>query len=369
MRILFVNRKYDGIVGGVERMSVAMMNEMCKRGHDIFLLSWDDENATSFYELDERIQWYKMAVGNPDYKADFKTKLKRAQKVRKACREIKPDVIIGFQDGAFRGMKFYTLGMGIPVVAAERNAPSRFDHIEAGKRKNIIFQSFRLAEKITIQCESYRDEYPAYLRHKIVTISNPVNPAQKFSKPSGEKGQQKYLLSIGRLCFQKNYMALLEAYKKIYQSFPDWKLVIVGGGEDREKLDSYIKEHHLQEFIELAGETDDVARFYTQSHLFCLPSRWEGFPNVLAEAMSHGLPAVGYAECSGTRDLIVPGKTGFLADGNGDVVSLSQTLKKAMEDDALRAQMGAQAIESMKQYEPALIFDQWEALFKEAARS
>ena len=186
-------------------MSIAIMNEMAKRGHDVHLLSWDDDGATTFYPIDRAISWHKLALGNPDYKASLLMKIRRAQKTRKIVAKIKPDIAIAFQDGAFRSTRIYTMGMGLPVIAAERNAPTRFDHTSDGRRKNIIFQSLRLAKKVTVQFESYRKEYPLYLQKKIVTIPNPVKPSQNFATPSGQESKEKILLSIARLEYQKNF--------------------------------------------------------------------------------------------------------------------------------------------------------------------
>lgn len=364
VKILFVSRKYDRVSGGVERMSILLMNEMRRRGHEVHLLSWDAENASAFYEMDPSIRWHKLSLGDPDYRASTLTKLKRARKARNIVKRIKPDVILAFQDGSFRSIRVYTLGIGCPVIAAERNAPSRFEHTSAGKRKSFTLLFFLLAKKITIQCESYRAEYPSYLRSRIITIPNPVFPAKQYAKMQGEK----ILLSVGRLEFQKNYKVLLEAFARLQNGFTDWKLIILGEGSERKSLEGFIKGHNLEHVVDLAGETSDVEQYYNKAHLFCLPSLWEGFPNVLAEAMAHGLPCVGFAGCSGVRDLIIPNKNGLLADGINDPQALCESMSILMADIKLRKKMGQAAIDAVKQYEPSKIFDMWEQLFQSVAR-
>ncbi len=364
MKIICVNRKYHNIVGGVERMSIALMNEMSRRGHDAHLLSLDAKDAQAFYDLEQNVQWHKVDCGNPDHKATLGTKLKRACIFRKIVKSVKPDVMIGFQDGAFLSTRIYTFGMGVPVIAAERNAPNRFDFLSAGKHKDKLFQMFRLASRITVQCESYPDQYPAYLRKKISVIPNPVQPVNSFTNPKGKDGEKKVLLSVGRLAYQKNYKVLLEAFKILHPACPDWILQIVGNGDDKEKLEKYIDDNGLNECINLVPETRNVEEYYTSAHLFCLPSLWEGFPNALAEAASHGLPLVGFQNCAGVNDLIKDGENGALAAGEADPVTLAAALKKLMADDNLREKMGQNAIESMKPFAPEKVFNQWEELFK-----
>ena len=369
MKLLLVCRAFDNVAGGVERMGTALMNEMCRRGHEVSLLTWDRSEAEAFYKLDERITWHCLDMGDYLQKAGWGLRFKRARWVRRLARKLNPDVILAFQHGTFLSTRLFTFGMGIPTIAAERNAPSRFDHLKAGRYRNLIFQSFRLATRITIQCESYRDEYPAYLRSRIVTIPNPVFPAQSYASPQGEPGKPKTLLSIGRLSYQKNYLVLIRAFAELRKDFPQWRLVIAGEGEDRPRLEAEIVKQGVTDQVSLPGATEDVSSLYRESHLLCLPSRWEGFPNVLTEALAHGLPAVGFAGCAGVRDLIQQGENGFLAEGNGNVESLAGCLQTLMIDDDMRARMGEAGIRSVKSYNPQHIFDTWENFFNEVIKS
>ena len=368
VKILIICRSFNNMAGGIERMAAALMNEMCKRGHDVSLLTWDLAGAKSFYDFDPRIKWYSLNMGTHTKKASWLLRFKRMLKMRRMLREINPQIIMAFQHGTFFSTRLYSIGQGFPIIAAEREAPARFEHIKAGKRRWFIYQSFRLAKKITIQCESFTEDYPKYLHNKIITIANPVFPAKCHAKPYGKGSKRKILLSVGRLSYQKNQIVLIKAFAKICDQFPDWDLLIAGEGEDRETLESEVKKLHLEDRISLPGASKNVEQLYCQSHLSCLPARWEGFPNVVAESLAHGLPVIGFAGCAGTRDLIKHGENGLLAKGNGDVETLAETLKIAMSDDCLREKMGKAGIESVKQYEPETIFDMWENLFKEVCR-
>jgi len=177
------------------------------------------------------------------------------------------------------------------------------------------------------------------------------------------------LLSVGRLDYQKNYKVLIHAFAKIADKFPSWKLEIVGGGGQEEELRYLIKELNLSQKVILIGETNNVQKHYVASHLFCLPSLWEGFPNALGEAMAHGLPSVGFEECSGVSDLITNNENGLLASGNNNVESFSESLAILMENDMLRIEMGKAARKSIKQFEPEDVFNQWERLFKSIAQT
>ncbi len=363
MKILFVCRNFDDMAGGVERQAIALMNEMVQRGHAIHLITWDKKDAKAFYPMSEKIDWLKMDIGNPLRKASLSERLKRLVVMRKAVKKNKPDVIIAYQYGCFITARVACLWLGIPMIQAERNSVSLMNFTSAGKRRNLIFQSMRLASLITVQCRSYVNDYPAYLRRKIRVIPNAVIPATCFAQP--DKGTPKIVLSIGRLSYQKNMDTLICAFAKIEKDFPDWHLKIVGEGEKRAELEALIKKNGLQNRVTMLGAVKDVSSLYTTSHLFAIASRWEGFPNVIGESLAHGLPCVAFEGCSGMADLITSGENGLLASGNDDSDALADMLARLMLDKASRIRMGKCAINSVKPYETNEIYNRWEELFCE----
>ena len=368
MRLMFVARAIDGVAGGVEHMITTVMNALVARGHEVDLLTWDLAGAEAFYPMASGITWHRLDMGDPYFRASKMLILRRANTVRALIRQRKPQVIVCFQDGPFMAIRGYTLGLHIPIIAAERNAPDRFDHISASRYRGLIYQCLRLAARIVIQCESYRVLYPNFLQRRIVRIPNPVLSAATRAQPDVPSLRSRYrLLSVGRLGFQKNYEVLIEAFARLASKYPSWDLAIVGDGEQRAALEALIETHGLKGRATLPGTTKSVSQWYASSHLFCLPSRWEGFPNALAEALAHGLPGVGFAECAGVRDLIAHERTGLLAQGNGELDSLTATLDRAMSDGDLRQLMGNEAVLSVQKFHPTKIFSQWEKLLREVA--
>jgi glycosyltransferase involved in cell wall biosynthesis len=367
MKILFVSRLFEGVSGGVERMAIVMMNELASRGHEVELLSWDRRGATTHYPLAPAIRWHQLDMGDANARAGWGLRLRRQWAIRRLLERSRPDAVIAFQHGPFLTVATAALGLRIPLVAAERNAPQRFDHLKAGKRRSLIFQTFRLATLITVQMEEYVAGYPGYLRSRIVSIPNPVQPASRLASPCGKPGQEMRLLTVGRLSYQKNQTVLIEAFAILASRFPEWRLVLVGTGEDEARLRALVARLGLADRVEFTGAVKDVESQYARSHAFCLSSRWEGFPNALAEAMAHGLPVVGYAGCAGTGHLIRHGETGLLAAGNGAVDALATTLAVVLEDAGLRERMGRAAAAAMALYSPAAVFDRWEGLFRAAA--
>lgn len=368
MKILFVSRMFDQMAGGVERMAILLMNALVDRGHDVALFTWDRPEARAFYPMRESIRWHRLNMGDPRYSANVALRLARMYKFRRYAANVRPDVVVAYQHGAFLFAALSLARSGVPVVLAERNAPDRLDHTSEGRHRRAMFLSMRMAAAVTVQFESYIQRYPDPLRGRIVAIPNPVYGADAFAAPDADKARRT-LLSVGRLSYQKNFSALVRAFASLEGDLPDWQLRIVGDGEERRALQDMAEGLGIGPRVSLPGAMRDVAAEYCAADLFCLPSRWEGFPNALAEAMAHGLPVVGYRQCAGMSELVTPGRDGQLAEGNGDPAALSAALKPLMEDAALRARMGMEARRIADVYRPQRSFDEWERLLKRVAGS
>jgi glycosyltransferase involved in cell wall biosynthesis len=109
--------------------------------------------------------------------------------------------------------------------------------------------------------------------------------------------------------------------------------------------------------LEVFDFTDDLGPYYLSSDIFCLPSRWEGFPNVVGEALAHGLPVVGFHECAGMKSLVENFKTGVLAQGNDDPDSLAFALEVALSSDWDRSYIR----KSISEYSLESFADAWES--------
>ncbi len=361
MKILVAYRAIHNTAGGVERMSSLIMNDLIARGHEIDFVTLDKEDAVSFYKLDPKISWHKLGLGDAARSASWGMRLKRIFAIRRLIKQGQPDVILAFQEASFLSARLAAIGLNVPVIAAERNSPSRFHYMPLLK-KFLALNSFRFARYVTVQCENFKRYYPAQVRTKIVTIPNPIFPVMR-----SDIERKNVILAIGRLEYQKNFAVLVKAFSKIAAQFPDWTMVIVGDGADRTKLLTQIKSLNLSKNIFLHSATQDMTTYYQSASLFCLPSRWEGFPNALAEALANGLPGIGFAECDGVNELIQSGKNGILASGNGDPGSLADALQSLMADKKLRDEMAENAIQSITPYAPSLILGNWERLLKQAA--
>jgi glycosyltransferase involved in cell wall biosynthesis len=153
-------------------------------------------------------------------------------------------------------------------------------------------------------------------------------------------------------------------------AFPKWNLRIVGDGPMFQDLQKLIKELELESRISMPGFVKDIRSEYESAELFVIPSRFEAFGLVTAEAMSHGIPVIGFSDCSGTNELIDSFKTGILLDPEVDrVVSLASGLSKLMADRLLRRRLGIagrRKIQELPSHND--VCDIWETLISSLTR-
>lgn len=350
------------MAGGVERMATIIMNEMVKRGFRVGLVTWDSDDAVPHYQLDPSVMWMKLGLGLPEVRAGWGLRLQRQFALRRIAKYFKPDVSIGFQVGTFIAARTAMLGMGIPMVAAERNSPDLFDFVFRGKKQRRQAEfALKIADCITVQLDSYRNKYPAKLRERIVTIPNPVLPLVHPAYPNEVIEPPKRILNVGRLSYQKNQDLLIRAFATIASANPDWVLTLVGEGEKRGEIERLIAERGLRGRVELIGAVTDVDSWYCVSAFLAFPSLWEGFPNALVEAFRQGLPAVGLERTAGVNELLKHNETGILA--SDDEFSFAAALQTMIDDVEFRRRAGRLAHESILRYEPESIFNQWAKLF------
>jgi len=255
------------------------------------------------------------------------------------------------------------LGTRIPVIGSERTSFPHYRSHPFDLAMLLLAQPF--LAWMTVNGHEVRDGFPGFMRNRMTVIPNPVDEAHIRANPGG--GRPKTLLCVGGLRPEKDHETLIRAFAKVRGDHPGWRLRIVGEGELRPRLAALVKELGLDAYVELAGAIASVEQEYRAAQLFALPSVYEGFPNCLAEALAHGLAAVGFADCPGTNELIRTGANGLLVSGADRVGSLAMALDELMGSPAKRRVMAASAAPSVAQYSLDRITDEWEELLRMVA--
>jgi len=364
MKIILSIKTMHMAKGGAERVMADVASGLAERGHDITVLTFDHPDmGETFYPLHPAIKLRRLGIGNAGEKATVIETLKRMLALRKTVRDEAPDVVVAFMHSMFVPLSFALFGLGLPVVGSEHIVPA---HYKTRRLEYLLlFLSAFFINKITVLSGQIRDSYPGFIRSKMVVVPNPVAKAAGLADPAGEDRPVKTILNVGRLDAQKDQETLIRAFALISRDYPEWRLQILGEGSLREKLNRVIEQIGLAERAVLIPPTRNIGEYYSGAQIFALPSLYESFGLATAEAMSHGVPPIGFADCPGTKELIEDGRTGLLVAGADRVQAFADGLRRLAGDPALRRTLGENARIHVRQYGVDAVVDRWESLLKE----
>jgi len=190
---------------------------------------------------------------------------------------------------------------------------------------------------------------------KISTIYNGIlvetgNQSDKtaYMSCAGLHADDRLVMTAGRLHRQKGFDCLIHAMAVVHAAYPRVKLLILGEGEEENNLKKLARSLELIDTIQFMGLRPDVDRLLHCIDLFVLPSRWEGLPNAVLEAMAAGKPVVA-TEVGGIPELVVQGVTGVIVPPQ-DVQALAEAIKALLSDEPRALTMGAAGRERVQRH-------------------
>jgi GalNAc-alpha-(1->4)-GalNAc-alpha-(1->3)-diNAcBac-PP-undecaprenol alpha-1,4-N-acetyl-D-galactosaminyltransferase len=349
--------------GGAERVISIVANYWVCHGWDVTLIMLVAPTEPLFYSLDPRIKL--RALGLAGESANPLIAIAKAgQRIKILRREIiasQPDVVISFMNAVNVYAIVACAGLKIPTIVCEHIYPGSTD---ATKIWQLLMKlTYRYADLVTVLTQNALPFYPAARGYRTIVMPNPVTTpvpvgamAQLLSAPSA--------IAIGRLHPQKGFDLLLRAFARLQAKYPDWQLTILGEGPMQAELEELRSQLQLDDRVHFPGLVTNVREYLAQADLFVMPSRFEGFPMALCEAMACGLPVLA-ADClSGPRDIIEDGVDGVLVAPE-DVDALTAQLDALMSDPSRRKQLALNAPQILDRFG----VDRVMALWKDAIDS
>ncbi len=340
--------------GGMERVMAELAGYFAKKDTVKVHLILYGINRDIFYVLPDNIIIHKPSFTFNDTKRKTSS-LKTLRFLRKKIKEIKPDAILSFGEYWNNFVLMATLGLHYPVFVSDRSQPDK----SLGKTQDKLRQwLYPFAKGIIAQTEKAKQVYQSIYRHgNIMVIGNPIRKIQNIEEVIE---RENIVLMVGRLIESKHQDKLIELFVKINN--PKWKLVIVGYDHLKQnhlaRLQELVKQLGVEDRVILTGKQSNVERYYLQSKIFAFTSSSEGFPNVIGEAMSAGLPVVAFDCVAGPSEMITDNENGFLVP-LFDYILFEQKLKLLMSDDSLREKMGEKAEKSIKAFDVQSIGDKF----------
>lgn len=369
--------------GGIERVLSIKASYLAEyndgKSYDITIITTGQKNRNSYYSFSNKIHFIDLDINYDDaltlpivqrFFVRYKKRSIHKKKLETLLKKISANIVIStfthesaflpsIKDGSKKILEFH-FSLGYKIRQAEAEGSSLIlklafrylsfieEHITAPKYDAFVV----LTEEDKIKWER--------IVPQVTAIPNilPFNP-----KTTAEL-ENPIALAIGRLNAQKGFDRLIHIWEMIKMECPNWKLHIIGSGTDKDKLTKQIKLAKLEEHIFIYPPERNITQRYTNSSLYVMTSRYEGFPMVLLEAMAFGLPCVSYTYPCGPSEIIIDNQDGFLIK-EGDEKDFAKKTISLLKNQKLRKEMGKKAASNIQRYSCDTIMKIWIELFKQ----
>lgn len=342
MKITFVIPSLHA--GGMERVMSELITQFSlDKSLEIHLILYGITREV-FYSVPENVTIHKPSFEFKNNHRLYYT-IKTLFFLRRQIINIDPKTILSFGERWNNFVLLACLGLKYPIYVSDRCQPNK----SLGKLHNWLRNKlYPRAKGVIAQTEKGKAIFEKmYSQTNIQVIGNPIRQISLEKKIEKEN----IVLTVGRLIETKHHDELIRLFVEIND--PSWKLIIVGDDalkqRNRMKLELLIKELDAENKVFLAGSQKEVEPFYLKSKIFAFTSSSEGFPNVIGEAMSAGLPVVAFDCMSGPSDMIVNEENGYLIE-LFNYESFKKHLKTLMSDESLRLKLGLNAAESIQEF-------------------
>lgn len=374
--------------GGTEKVLCTMANYLSSHGYDVTIICCEKDKGLPFFHLDSDVELINLNGSGKVIKGKSYLRIKR--EILKIFKNLSnndkdsiylkerydniilkrfeniinnkiPQIIITFDYYSLLFLK-YIAKSNIKTIAMLHNDVETYFN---SKISNIGLDAFRKVDCIQILNEEKIPVIKQYIpQANVVYIPNAVvvTAIKKYDYCNYK------IVNVGSLTKDiKRQHILIEAFNELKDDFPQWSLDIIGGIHSckqkvyENELIEYIEKNELKSRVFLRGTCKNVVSQLISADIFAFHSKSEGFAIALVEAMSVGLPSIGFNYCPSVNRLIIDGQNGFLCNNKKDFI---KKLKILMESANLRAKMGENAKKNVQKFSPDRVFLEWENLIK-----
>lgn len=368
MKLAYIIENIAG-TGGLERNISKKSNYLVESyGYDLTIITIYQNGRSYAYELNPSIKVIDLGVVFWE-KSSFTIKNEIRQELEKLLFKERFDICV-----SWAGMDMYSLykiNDGSKKVLEYHFDYSTFEmralktssrlkaKVYAYLKRMLFVNAAKHYDRFVLLTKQDEEIWKRFCKNTTY-IYNPlfIDKKEYPSKPA----DSKTVCAIGRLDYQKGYDLLIPSWKKVVASHPDWKLKIYGDGSERDNLQNLITKFDLEKSVTLCGFCTDVGYVLSQSDIFVFPSRFEGFGNVLLEAMVYGVPPVSFDCPCGPREIIENNVSGVLID-HLDIMSFLEKVIELIENENKRKTIGRHAVERSERFSIKAIMSEWNSLF------
>lgn len=340
-------------VAGAETMLENLSNSLDKNKYEVIIISFFDTHTI----ITDRLESKGFKVIYLNKKRGFDISLYK--KLGKLFKKEKPDVI-----HTHRHTLLYTV---LPAKIHTKAKLIHTIHNIASKEvpkysiwlQRIFFKYMKvvpIAISLKIQdtiCEQYNLK-----REKVPVIFNAID-LEKCIKKEGYESNN-VVLHIGRFSNQKNHSELIDIWNEVSKKYPKYILNLIGQGELENEVKQKVKELNLTDKVKFCGIKETCYEDLNKCDIFVLPSKYEGFPMSLIEAMGTGVPCVSY-NVGGVSELLENEKEGYAVENKEEFIEKLETL---LESTELREEIGKNALEKSKKYSAVSMAKEYQKIYE-----
>ena len=375
MKIYYI---YTALVtkGGADRVIAEKANWLVEHGHEVSIVTDTQLGREPAFPLSSKVKLIDLAIDfSKEYGHCFPVRIwmyyKLMYQYRKKMKALlmhdHPDIVVStlgrdisfitkIKDGSKKIGEAHTTKYYIRNFHLLENRNLFFKYLTKYFRWIMDRQVSRL-EALVVLTSQDKNDWEHLLPVYVIPNSYPFYP----ETPSNCGNKQAII--VGRYNSAKGYNYLIDAWREVHKSYPDWIINIFGSGEYEEMVRKQINDNGLQDVIIMNNPTDHIMEEYLKSSIYVMSSVFEGFAMVLLEAMACGLPCVSFDCPYGPRNVITDGEDGFLVDYLNSE-ALAKSICKLIEDEKLRKQMGQNGRKNVLSYSRETIMPQWVSLFE-----
>lgn len=354
-------------MGGAQRVVSILCNYWSQNGYNVSLIATFSREKINHYQLNENVV-LKYLNDSPLFpKVKAWNLIWKLIHLRKLINKQKPDVVISFLARVNVASALAMIGIKSPLIICERTWPP------FASLNNSFLWVYRILFKGVKRIIVQTDKSKSWLAKNFPEINVKVipNPAEypmplskeQLVKPNSIISPTKNLiLASGRLHKYKQFDLLIKAFLHLKDKHLDWDLVILGDGEEKSDLNHMLLDFGILDRVFLPGTVGNIREWYQRADLFVLSSSVEGFPNVLLEAMTYGLPCISFDCDTGPGDMIQNDVNGILVDPNDRELGLSNAMEMIISNQKLRHKIAKNSILTRNKYSVKNIIQKWNSV-------
>lgn len=347
----------DLAAGGAQRVALHLAAGWVERGRRVDLVTLAGPDTDFFQPLPAIRRHIVGSVGlSNSFLAALFANLRRLVALRRALRASGAQTVVSFVAPTNVLAVLASRGLGIRLVISERNDPARQTFGQAWDR--LRRSLYRHADVVTANSHGAVASLSAWVpAAKLAFVPNPVVPVAAVP-PAARKNR---ILAVGRLHRQKGFDILLDAFARTAANAPGWQLEIIGDGPLRDALAAQAEQLGLSDRVRWRGAVAEIGPHYRDAAIFVLPSRYEGTPNVLLEAMAHGLAVIVSDASPGPLDLVEDNVNGRVVPAE-DPVALAAAIDELIASPDVRQRLGEAARARVADMSPERVLAVWDAV-------